>query len=162
MISDLHFGHKWMAHHRGFQDEFYQDEHIVEQWNKVVHKKDLVYILGDVTMESKEHYYRFNTMNGRKVVVLGNHHRWQDTAELLKYVDGVAGVISYKGFMLTHIPVHSKELYDNDFKTRWRGNIHGHMHEHTLDDKMYFNVSAERLDYTPILFTDILKKMGKE
>ena len=38
-ISDLHFGHKFMASHRKFHDEFYHDEHIIDSWNKVVHKR---------------------------------------------------------------------------------------------------------------------------
>ena len=55
-IADLHLGHVNMAKHRGFQDEFYHDEHIVDQWNSVVDKRDLTYILGDVTMESPKNY----------------------------------------------------------------------------------------------------------
>ena len=34
----LHLGHKWMAQHRGFTDEFYHDEKLIETWNSVVHK----------------------------------------------------------------------------------------------------------------------------
>ena len=30
-IGCLHLGHKWMAQHRGFQDEFYHDEYLIEQ-----------------------------------------------------------------------------------------------------------------------------------
>ena len=157
LISDLHFGHKNMAQHRGFQDEFYQDEEIVKNWNNVITKKDTVYILGDITMENSKHYYRLDELNGTKIVVLGNHDLRRDVPELLKYVSHVAGVINYKGFVLSHIPVHPKELYDNAFKVRWRGNIHGHVHENTLDDNMYFNVSCENINYTPIEFTEIVK-----
>jgi calcineurin-like phosphoesterase family protein len=127
-IGCLHLGHKWMAQHRGFNDEFYHDEHLIEQWNKVVHKKDLTYILGDVTMESSEHYYQLDRLKGRKIVVLGNHDLHQHTRKLLEYVETVAGVVDYKGFMLTHVPIHPNEI------SFCRGNIHAHIHENELSE----------------------------
>ena len=51
IISDLHLSHKNMAIKRGFKDEAEHDNFIIEQWNKVVSKKDTVWILGDITME---------------------------------------------------------------------------------------------------------------
>jgi len=121
-IGCLHLGHKWMAKHRGFQDEFHHDEHLIEQWNKVVHKRDLVYILGDVTMEKSEHYYRLDQLNGRKIVVLGNHDLPKHIKELLTYVESVAGMIDYKGCVLTHAPIHPSEI------SFCRRNIHAHIH----------------------------------
>ena len=55
--SDPHFGHKNMAIRRGFKDEFEMNEHIVKCWNSVVSKKDVTYILGDITMEKATEYY---------------------------------------------------------------------------------------------------------
>ena len=40
-----------MALRRGFKNEFEMDDYIVEQWNSVVKKKDVTWILGDITME---------------------------------------------------------------------------------------------------------------
>jgi calcineurin-like phosphoesterase family protein len=143
-ISDLHLGHKSMAIKRGFKDVFEHDEYIIKQWNKVTHKRDVTYILGDITMENSKSYYRLDSLNGRKYVVLGNHDRRQDIEELLKYVDGIAGMIKYKeGCILTHCPIHPCEM------DRFSYNIHGHVHENTLEDKRYINVSAEVVDYTP-------------
>lgn len=129
----LHFGHKWMANHRGFQDEFHHDEHIINNWNKVIKKKDLVWILGDVTMESKEHYYRLDQLNGRKKVVLGNHDLPEHTRELLNYVETVAGVVDYKGYILSHMPIHPNEI------GFCRGNIHAHIHENKLHEVFISN-----------------------
>lgn len=152
-ISDPHFGHRNMAIRRGFSDEFEQDEYIIKQWNSVVKKKDIVYILGDVTMETAKHYYRLDSLNGRKYVILGNHDRRQDVNKLLKYVASVAGMINYKGnIILTHCPVHSGEL-----QYRYTYNIHGHVHENTLEDKGYINVSAEVIDYKPKLLEELIK-----
>lgn len=170
-IGCLHFGHKRMAQHRGFQDEFHHDENLIEQYNSVVNKKDLVYILGDITMENPDYYYQLDRLNGRKIVIMGNHDRPKDIPELLKYVESVAGMIHYKGFWLTHCPVHPQEL---NFV---RGNIHCHIHEMTVPytevevdywDKpgiiksksglLYHNVDAHLIDYKPKTLEQILEE----
>ncbi len=162
-IADLHFGHKWMAEHRGFEDVFQHDEHIIRQWNSVVNKKDLVYILGDITMESADHYYRLDALNGRKKVVLGNHDDPRHVPELLRYVEEVAGMAKYKGIWLTHCPVHEREL-----EFRVSRNIHGHIHEHVImklesngfrdewvPDERYHCVSCEHVDYKPVTLAQL-------
>ena len=74
-IADLHLGHEFVAKHRGFASIEEHDEHIIKQWNSVVHKRDLTYILGDVTMEKTDSYPLLKRLNGQKKVVLGNHDR---------------------------------------------------------------------------------------
>lgn len=170
-IGCLHLGHKWMAQYRGFQDEWYHDDYLIEQWNSVVGKKDLVYILGDITMNTPEHYYKLDLLNGRKRVVLGNHDNPRDVPELLKYVEDVAGAYQYKGCMLTHIPIHPNEISFN------RLNIHAHIHHtnklddcyvperygdvsdtpHSTIDK-YYNVDAKLLDFKPITLDKMLEE----
>lgn len=155
-ISDLHFGHKNMAQgYRGFQDEFYMDEHIIEEWNKIVRNKDLTYILGDITMEKKDNYYQLDRLNGRKKVILGNHDQIQHVPELMKYVESVAGMMEYKGHILTHCPIHTSELRN------WGKNIHGHIHGnyvllHPMEaaylgevDQRYWNVCCDVISYQP-------------
>jgi calcineurin-like phosphoesterase family protein len=156
-IADLHLGHINMALHRGFSTVEEHDEYIIEKWNSVVHKRDVTYILGDVTMEKAE-YDILNRLNGRKYVVLGNHDKLGHTRKLLEYVDSVAGMMKYKGVMLTHCPIHPMEL---DY--RFNKNIHGHIHEKLVErdftlfgiplfkrvDKRYICVSCEHVDFTP-------------
>jgi calcineurin-like phosphoesterase family protein len=157
ITSDLHFGHRNMAQiYRGFKDEFHHDETIIKNWNSVVHKKDKVYILGDITMETNKWYFLLDQLNGRKVVVLGNHDDPKHTAELLNYVDQVSGMIKYKGYWLTHAPIHPYEL-------RGHSNIHGHIHgNHIMEfgdrkDRRYINACLDVHNYTPVLFTDLIK-----
>jgi calcineurin-like phosphoesterase family protein len=128
MIGCLHLGHKSIAHHRGFQDEFYHDEHLIDSWNSVVDRRDLTYILGDITMETSKWYFQLDRLNGRKIVVLGNHDRHQDVRELLNYVESVGGAIDYKGCLLTHVPIHPNEI------GFCRANIHAHIHQNTLHE----------------------------
>lgn len=157
-IADLHLGHENMAKHRGFSSAAEQDEHIVKQWNSVVHKRDLTYILGDVTMESAKFYHILAQLNGRKIVVGGNHDKPAHTKELLKYVDSIVGMVQYKGIFLTHCPVHPMEM-----KYRIKHNIHGHIHDKLVEqdvrifgikifsrvDRRYCCVSCEHVDFIP-------------
>ena len=156
-IADLHLSHTNMAIKRGFATVEEHDEHIIEKWNSVISKRDIVYILGDVTMEKSAPYHLLDRLNGTKHVVLGNHDRRQDIKKLLGYVDSVAGMVQYKGIMLTHCPIHPMEL-DYQFKH----NIHGHIHEKVVmidrdnwgeieqvPDERYYCVSCERVDYLP-------------
>ena len=85
-IGDLHLGHINMAIKRGFKTVEDHDNHIIQCWNSVVHKRDVTWILGDVTMESSKSYPLLKHLNGMKKIVLGNHDRPSDIPELMKYV----------------------------------------------------------------------------
>jgi calcineurin-like phosphoesterase family protein len=144
-----------MAIKRGFSTVEEHDEYVIKQFNSVVNKKDLTFILGDITMEKHTHYYQLDRLNGRKVAVMGNHDERRHVHKLLEYVDQVAGCVQYKlGSFLTHVPVHPME-----FSYRMRYNIHGHLHEKKvkrklfgfipIKDKRYVCVSCESVNYKP-------------
>jgi calcineurin-like phosphoesterase family protein len=150
VIADLHKGHVNMAKKRGFDTVEEHDEYMIKQWNKVVSKRDTVFILGDLTMEKSD--YEFLTrLNGIKKVISGNHDMPQHSKELLKYVNGVTGAMKLKGCILTHIPIHSSEL------DRFYVNIHGHIHEKKIWDTRYYCVSAEHLDFKPVEIDKIVE-----
>ena len=160
-IGCLHLGHDAMARRRNFDNSQEHDDHLIKTWNLVVDKRDIVYILGDVTMETPEHYYKLDLLKGTKRVVLGNHDRPKDVTELLKYVDTVSGIEYYKGNLLTHCPIHPNEL------SFCRSNIHAHIHYNDLDEVLiperygrnsklsrptlykYHNVDAHRINFRP-------------
>jgi calcineurin-like phosphoesterase family protein len=146
-IGCLHLGHKSIARYRGFETEQEHDEHLIAQYNKVVHKKDLVYILGDITMEKDNDYYKLDRLNGRKIAILGNHDLWQHIPKLLQYVDGVAGCIDYKGFFLSHAPIHISEI------GQYRGNIHAHIHHENKLADFEVNRMYEDTENNPIIST---------
>ena len=152
-IADLHLSHENMARRRGFSSIEEHDNHIITEWNKVVDKRDVTYILGDITMEKKTPYPLLHCLNGIKHVVLGNHDRKQHSKDLLEYVETVSGMVHYKGFFLTHCPIHPLELNYQDV----RGNIHGHIHDKEVGDPKYFCVSCERVNYKPITLEELIK-----
>lgn len=148
LFSDPHFGHESMALKRGFKSAHEQDEFIIKNWNNQVSKRDLVYLLGDITME-KGDYSVLNRLSGRKRIIGGNHDMPQHSKQLMEYVESISGMVKYKGFILTHCPIHESEI------DRFRANIHGHIHDNVIEDARYINVSAEAIDYTPWLFTEL-------
>jgi len=140
-----------MALKRGFNTVEEHDHQIISRWNQVVTKRDTVWVMGDVTME-KANYEILGKLNGIINVVGGNHDRPQHTRKMLDYINGFCGATRLKGFILTHIPVHPSEL------ERFRGNIHGHVHDQTINDPRYINVSLENTDFYPVLIDDITKR----
>lgn len=162
-IADPHFGHEFMANFRGFQDIYYMNEHIIKEHNKIVNKKDITYILGDISMHKPEYYPLLDRMNGRKRIILGNHDLPQHIPELLKYCEQVGGMEKYKGIFLTHCPIHPTEL---DYRVSY--NIHGHIHEKFIktsiaslskgyiNDKRYINVCYEVQDYKPKTLAELI------
>lgn len=144
-ISDLHLGHKNIikfadGHRQGTTIEEH-NEWLVTQWNSVVGKADRVYVLGDVVFGAENLKY-LDRMKGQKFLVRGNHDK-NDIQILLKYFNNIYGLLRYKGYWLSHAPIHPSSLRDCF-------NVHGHVHQHSLDDYRYINVSVEAVQGVPI------------
>lgn len=165
LIADLHFGHKGVIKYRtDFETTAHMEALITYNWVNVVNPEDHVFILGDAAMNLAGHE-RVGQLPGRKTLILGNH----DDNSVIKLAAIYDKVILMKEttrsgieFVLTHVPVHTSMLYShmNGNGERWGINIHGHIHERVIpsleEDKRYFNVSVERLDYTPIAFKTVI------
>ena len=160
-ISDLHFGHNNLVKKLRNMSTYESDKLIIDNWNKTVNKKDIVYVLGDITMENHTTINEYlNCLSGNIRVIGGNH----DTIKCCKQISdskiALMGCMEYKGFICTHIPIHPREL------RFYRGNIHGHVHKNGRHEDEeaynikngYFNVCCEFINYTPILFDDIVKQ----
>lgn len=167
-ISDLHFGHLNMAIKRGYKDLDTYHKDIIDKYNSVAGKKTMMIIPGDITMEKKSFYPLLNELNGRKIIVGGNHDLREHSREMLNFVESIVGALEYKGCIVTHIPIHASEV------DRFRFNIHGHTHEHLVMrffynplvvktreevDKRYKNVSWERLNGVPVSMDQVINSL---
>jgi len=155
-IADLHLLHKNIM---GFAGEYRDGNTYIEnayalvtQWNAKIRKRDTVYVLGDVVWNTGD-LSILSELKGDKILVRGNHDTFP-TKEYLKYFNEVHGVVKYKGFWLSHIPIHPAEL-------RGCKNIHGHVHQNSirdgynqLDDR-YINVCVENAGSAPVSIADI-------
>ena len=162
-ISDLHLGHQNILKFsptRGGTDMQSHSEWLVDQWNSVVTKQDLVWVLGDVCF-NPIHMKYLKAMRGTKHLILGNHCKLS-LEEYSKYFNRIHGFLKYKEAWLSHAPIHPDSL-------RNLINIHGHLHngkvkyrddlgDNSLDDINYFNVCVEQLDGIPISYEDILER----
>lgn len=77
-VADTHFGHASIIGNcdRPFASVEEMDTAMVERWNSVVRKDDMVYHLGDfgVPRGDRLAFRRlFHSLNGRKHLVIGNH-----------------------------------------------------------------------------------------
>ena len=183
-ISDTHFHHHNAAcvfrgpngkKLRPFTDVEEMDETMIDNWNRVVDPKDRVYHIGDFTMPRKG-LQVIHKLNGRIAMILGNHDPWKkkDWMEF-KNIDHILGVkmMPKLGWVITHIPVHERQL-----QGIWTHNIHGHLHADCVKrldvdmvipseseykrDKRYFNVSVERIDYTPIELEELKERLDED
>ena len=149
LTADLHLGHKKLAEVRGFKSTDEHDQHIKERWNSVVTDKDKVYVLGDVCF-GKKNMYKLNELNGRKILIKGNHDDLKASI-YLQYFHDIRASHQLDMYLLTHIPVHPISAH------RWVGNIHGHTHAHKVRGSKYMCVSLEQTDFYPVLFDEVKK-----
>lgn len=157
LIADTHFGHANILTFkrnnglplRDFPNIDEHDELLMDNWNSVVSANDKVYHLGDVGFKSFSKLgYILERLNGTKVLIKGNHDGFK-LSQYQQYFKDIRGTHQLDKFILSHIPIHPESL------SRWRGNIHGHVHDNTLSDTKYINVSVENINFTPIDFEEI-------
>lgn len=166
-IADPHFTHKNIvkftttggAPLRPWDDHLEMDEAMIELWNKQVKPTDRVFIGGDFCM-NRSAIPIAERLNGTKILIKGNHdlHPLED---YLPYFHDIVACESLGQYVITHIPIHPSSL------TRWKGNIHGHIHDLVvkrttefkteIEDLRYTCISAEHLNYVPIAREDLLK-----
>jgi len=163
IVSDTHFGHANILKFvdkdgsliRGarFSSLEEMDEHLVDQWNSVVKDGDKVYHLGDVYFGQGHRV--LHRLKGQKRLILGNHDNGKDQ-NLIQHFGRIQvwRMFPEHNMLFTHVPVHPNSL---EYQVKW--NIHGHLHQHLVDDTRYYNVSVEQINYTPIHIEDIKAQM---
>lgn len=151
-ISNLHLGHKKILGFSPCREGKTVDEHdvwVISQICGSVTKRDHLYVLGDVAFDITK-LELLNLIPCKKTLILGNHDKFQ-LQVYLKYFQKIHGFLSYKGFWLSHAPIHPDEL-------RGRKNIHGHVHSQSIPDKNYINVCVEATNGVPLSFEEIREK----
>ena len=135
------------------------DKALLQNWNSVVSPNDKVWHLGDVCFSwPKERALAFiNSLNGRKILILGNHDRahsiswWMDVGFEVVYDKPLQYNDKY---IFSHEPI---EKLPNGII-----NVHGHVHSKTLDfsrfvnKENYINVCVEMINYTPKLLQEVI------
>lgn len=193
-ISDTHFGHEKCctvfkredgSPLRPFASADEMDEAIVQNWNAKIGPKDKIYHLGDVAI-ARRSLKTLARLNGRKVLVRGNHDVWK-LADLTPYFEDVVGVqVFVDDFIMSHVPLHP-----DDITSRFKANVHGHRHAGRVTwkiedislydhpsmmllpgdwkpkmieviDPRYLCVSVEHTDYAPLSFDEVRARIAEQ
>ena len=162
VIADCHFGHRGMVtflredgtKQRPYDTVADMNEDMIEKWNSVVSPKDTVLVLGDFVI-NRSALPIADRLNGTKELIMGNHDTMR-AEEYLKYFKKLHGSKGYNDYVLTHIPLHPNSVCE-----RYKGNIHGHLHHHSVPDGegLYYCVSAERVGYMPINIDEVINTL---
>jgi calcineurin-like phosphoesterase family protein len=156
LISDTHFSHHGMTQFlrtdgtklRPWNTVEEMDRVMIHNWNSVVQPNDKVYHLGDVFINRNARHI-LHHLHGDKVLIKGNH----DIFKLDDYTPFFRDIRAYHKldhFILSHVPVHPGQL------GRFKGNVHGHLHEHVvtdhtgIPDPRYLTMCVEHINYTPV------------
>ena len=165
--SDTHFDHTSILRHcnRPFDNIEEMNQALIENWNRVVGKNDLVFHLGDFAFGGAEVWNRFlDQLNGRIVLVVGNHDIYHLRAEMIERFEQVAFelyvVIDNQPIFLNHHPFLS---YGDSHGKVWQ--LFGHVHTRgngvgKEKDKQrlpllmatQYDVGVDNNNYTPVSF----------
>ena len=160
ITSDLHLGHVNMVRkYRNLTDVEKHDQMIINNWNNIINKNDKVFLLGDLSLE-KNVADKIALLKGNIILIPGNHEKVGHVLNIyskLNNIKGIGSLIKYKGYWLSHAPIHPNEL-------RGKKNIHGHVHKsyikkwfNLVKDKRYINVCMDITNYKPVEFTELVK-----
>lgn len=177
--SDLHLFHKNVLKFdkRPFTDVYEMHESLVERWNEVVSKNDVVIYLGDLSFAKRSDLDEvkniINNLNGVIHYVIGNH----DDSNEIKKTGRFASINDYLEVNITYTPtigLKTKQLFCcmhypiYSWNKAHYGSImcHGHCHgnlHHGEDASFYHNrkvidVGCMLHEYKPISYLDIIKK----
>lgn len=177
-IADTHFGHANCIKHdsRPFETVDQMENVMVRNWNSVVRPKDHVYILGDFAWKNTDEWARLlKRLNGKKVLIRGNHDPKELPQEVLNLLQGVYDyhIVHDNGrkVILSHYPIllywhsHREDTFmlcghvhrskENDFLQKWKMELQSEATDetqsHANNRGQIFNVGAmmEYMNYTP-------------
>jgi len=163
VTSDTHIGHnniiKFVGANgqriRPFSSVGEMNEILLDNWNSVVSDDDIVYHLGDVGFHKGDTEIFLQKAKGKKHLILGNH----DSFPMSFYEGYFNSIKVVKRFttsngtklLLSHYPIHDLSVQNGHF------NVHGHVHEKSIIDTKYKNVSVENTNFTPIAIERIME-----
>ena len=109
--GDTHFSHKNVIKYcnRPFETAAEMNEKLIENWNKVVTKSDIVYHVGDVAFEKDQDKLDklLSKLHGEKHLVWGNHDKGLKGSKLLRHFHSLSDIKTLvvpvtKGEIISH------------------------------------------------------------
>lgn len=177
--SDLHLGHRMVAGLRGFGTEGESwvdipahDAALAKRWDALVDKRDTVWVLGDLCLQSRTATDRalewIGSRPGTKHLVAGNHDRVHPGCErqgykhLRQYLEVFESVQPFarrrilgQDVLMSHFPYSGDHTAEDRFP-EWRlpdtGKwlLHGHTHSRSAGEGRMIHVGVDAWDLEPV------------
>ena len=162
--SDLHFGHEEVAKKRGFENAKEMGRHIIDSFNKVLTKDDVLMILGDVSCYGYRPQEEIQSIAGHKVLIIGNHDKSLLSHHSFRkcFVDIRENELIKDGgnkIFLAHYPMCEWDGYMKGIY-HFYGHIHGRTDGPGLVMRMYpnaVNVDVAVNGYIPRTAADLIR-----
>lgn len=168
--SDLHLCHdkSFLWSPRGFKDQYEMNEAIVENWNKVVKKDDIVYDLGDLALTDLDTAISvIKRLNGTHYWILGNHDTKRKVDAIMEqcpkvWEEGYAHVLKEGkySFYLSHYPTLTANFDTGKHFSQNVINLHGHIHSKNNwmipTNPFIYHVGVDSHNCTPVHIDEIL------
>lgn len=152
-VSDTHFGHSNVLEFERHQFKTIEehDNYIMTLIENTVKPEDTLYHLGDFAFYlSEDIANRWNALKCYKVLILGNHDKYEFCRHYFDEVHRYPLFISRR-ILLSHEP---------EVVSPYVLNVHGHLHTSYLDSKNHYNISIHMVGYNIISQRAIDKKLG--
>ena len=167
--ADTHWGHKNILDYceRPFVDIDDHDETLIDNWNSVVNKNDIVYHLGDIAFKNSTSVRDLLLkLNGKKHLIMGNHdHK-------IRRIRNMSSYITTSDVKMLKLP-NGKQVFLSHYAHRvWPHSHHEvlHLYGHTHGDltpiKNSIDVGIDgvakwlggkQCDYRPIEWKEVLE-----
>ena len=166
-VSDTHWGHANIIKYsnRPFTDVDEMDEKLIENWNKVVKRDDMVYHLGDFAFMKIEKFRQLIwRLNGNIGVIKGNHDQMitENEAELSKRFVFIKNYYELKAagqfFVLFH---YGQRVWHRSHKgsIHLYGHSHGSLPPHGKSVDVGVDCKEITSEYRPIYLGEVLDYM---
>ena len=131
VTADTHFNHENIIKYcnRPFKDVNEMNEVIINNWNSVVSKDDIIYHIGDYGFGTKDELKEiFDKLNGKKYLIMGNHDLRVGKRYFLElgFIEVYKKKCEFDKYIFTHRPI---EVNENII------NVYGHIHNNPIDEK---------------------------
>ena len=158
--SDTHFGHAPIIKYneRPFSSVEEMDESLIDIWNSIVGKRDIVYHMGDFAWNRYGHYRM--RLNGKIYLCLGNH---DPRSKLENLFTDVRDIFYLKSFRPKIFLSHYAHRSWRGSRTIEDGSIHlyGHSHGKLPPYNLSFDVGVDCWNYKPLSYEEVMDNIEK-
>lgn len=158
LTADTHFSHAKVIKmcNRPYSSVEEMDESLIDNWNKTVSKKDIVYHCGDFAFRNTEYYVK--RLNGQIHLILGNHDKVNLASQkYFKSISQIKIVNTKPKIVLCHYAMRRWPALHYD---AWH--LYGHSHGRLKEEFLSFDVGVDCWNYKPVSYDQVCEKMQKK